>query len=431
MPWFPSNRSPPEEGWRFDIISLVAVVGGSTVAKHRQAITASRFGNIPRLMPAPDTFLDTDRPVRLPSVGGIDIFGVHSGNHFTELNFFADVIHNTQSLKRYEFLAYEITYRQRDEENPSNTDGEKANNKGQRASIPQHPFSFLNMVTVVSIGMTVGLFIWAALIHDGVALLGIGTMSLSTSTACLSGRWRPTLTVRPTGAKVPPGDVVIKTRGGAFIVVRCAEEIARELYGGIETCDYVYEGSEHQLLLACSTILLLASILFLSNSGWTMQLAIGLAYIILNVLYWVMSLITTPEKIWDTARYNVKLLKATPPHVVQKRYGKRKEVELDVSERRYATKDTELVKPKKREKREGEQDGELSFTETLWWAIRETEEIDWVRKHKIAPDTPNWDGWLQEAKANSKNPDWDAVEAKDRWMVKELRKTSTEVEEIK
>ncbi|GFF18060.1 hypothetical protein ATEIFO6365_0007060900 [Aspergillus terreus] len=183
MPWFPSNRSSSEEGWRFDIISLVAVVGGSTVAKHRQAITASRFGNIPRLLPAPDTFLDPDRPVRLPSVGGIDVFGVHSGNHFTELHFFADIIHDTRSLKPYEFLAYKITYHQSDEERTAGTNTDTADGANKRLSIPQHPFSFLNMVTLVSTGMTVGLFIWAALIHDGVALLGIGTMSLSAKLA--------------------------------------------------------------------------------------------------------------------------------------------------------------------------------------------------------------------------------------------------------
>lgn len=288
------------------------------------------------------------------------------------------------------------------------------------------------MVTVVSIGMTVGLLIWAALIHDGVALLGIGTMSLSTSTACLSRRWHPTLTRRWIHAKAPSGDVVIRTRRGALVVVHCAVEIARELYsgeasGGIETCDYVYEGIEHQLLLACSTILLLASIVFLSNSGWTMQLAIGSAYIILNVLYWVMSLVTTPERIWDPARYKVELLKATPPYVAVGRYGKRMELELDVSKRRYATKDTKLVEPKNGECL----GGVLNFTETLWWAIEETGEIDWVRRHKIAPDTPGWNGWLQEAKEHSKDPDWDAVKAKDRWMVKQLRETSTEVEKIK
>jgi len=52
-----------------------------------------------------------------------------------------------------------------------------------------------------------------------------------------------------------------------------------------------------------------------------------------------------------------------------------------------------------------------SFTRTLWYAIRETKEIGWVKKCGAAPDTPQWDQWLQIAEKNAVegNRLWDAV----------------------
>jgi hypothetical protein len=86
MVWFPLNVDDGAVSWSFDIVGLLAVVGGSTIEKHAQAITASPFDNFPRLLPAPETMLETDRPARLPAVKDVTVVGVHSGNQFTELN---------------------------------------------------------------------------------------------------------------------------------------------------------------------------------------------------------------------------------------------------------------------------------------------------------------------------------------------------------
>ncbi|KAL4896901.1 hypothetical protein BDV59DRAFT_169324 [Aspergillus ambiguus] len=371
MAWFPSQLGADEQGWKFDIVSLLAVIGGSTIEKHKQVITASRLGVIPRLLPAPDTLLNTDRPLRLPSVKDVTVYGVYSGTHTNELNFFANLIHeDIESLQQYEFRTYCITYR--DENMDMGKTEEGAEDKD--VYIPVRTISKLNFVTVISILMTIGLFIWAGVIHDGVALIGLVSMSLSTSAACLSSQWRPKLPKRRPGGAVPLGDVVIKTRGGAFVVVHCKEEITRELYLGMDVCEYVYEGTRHQLLLASSTILLMGAIIFFSNCGRTMQIAVGVAYIILNILYWLIALLpSTQHETWDLDRYKIEELPKQEPQP-------------------------------------------QIFTEALWYAIRETKDIEWVKKARLAPDTKHWDGWLQEALDNCEDAHWDAVAAKNRWM---------------
>lgn len=367
MAWFPSTMASPEPTWSFGIVGLLAVLGGSTIEKYKQPITASHFGGFPRLLPAPNTLVNPDRPARLPSAKDVTVVGVYSGTLFSELNFFANVIHDIESLAPYEFRAYTIRYATGDIESLK----KRESRKGPR--MPIRKFCPLNMVTLLSILMTAALIIWAGVIHDGPALVGLLTMSLSTCTACLSSQWYPKLSHRPTGGGVPPGDMVIKSRGGAFVVVHCTEEIARELYGGMETCEYAFNGRPHQMLLASSTILLMAGIILFSNAGKTMQIAIGVAYIILNILYWGISLLTTTAHTWDTGRYVVDYEQGTFRH-----------------------------KP--------------NYTEALWLAIHATGEVDWVEKGGLAPSTKYWKGWLNEAKSHSMDKDWDAVAAKDRWM---------------
>ncbi|RJE21030.1 hypothetical protein PHISCL_06625 [Aspergillus sclerotialis] len=369
MSWFPTTLAPSDPSWSFSAVGLLAVIGGSTIEKYKQPITASFLGGFPRILPAPTTLVAPDRPARLPSIPDVTILGVYSGNKFTELNYFADVIHNIGSLAPYEFRVYNIEYTGDIEKRDSKLGGPG----NQFVSVPVRLLCPLNFVTVISIAMTAGLLIWAGVIHDGVALVGLGTMALSTSTACLSSLWYPKLSHRAAGAGVPPGDIVMKTRGGAFVVVHCPEEITRELYGGMDTCHYAFNGRPHQLLLASSTILLMAAIIFLSNAGRTMQIAIGVAYIILNMLYWAIAVLTSEKQTWDMRRYNVELVKDKPS-------------------------------------------GQSNYTETLSYAIQETGEIDWVVNGGLAPSTKYWMGWLNEAKANCNNPNWDGVAAKDRWM---------------
>ncbi|PWY92247.1 hypothetical protein BO70DRAFT_383869 [Aspergillus heteromorphus CBS 117.55] len=378
MGWFPVGLEGDENKWRFDIIPLLAVIGSSAIQKHMQAITASPFAIFPRLMPAPESLLDTDRPTRPPSVKDVKIVGVHSGTEFNELNFFANLIHNVDEMEKYEFRVYRIRYATRDSEDggelmkiPEMIENHRSNR--HRIPIQLKTFCWLNFVTLISILITVGLYIWAGCIHDGTALVGLATMSCSTSVASLSSRWYPRLTGRTSEADVPSGDVIIRTRAGAFILVYGDQNVIRELYEGMEDCEYMYKGKKHHRLLGTSTVLLMASIILLSNCGSVMQIAIGVAYIILNILYWLLALLVEPRDLWDMSRYNIEYVEQRPSTPAS------------------------------------------TYTETLWAVINMSGSIDWVVNGEFTPSTPAWDQWLQDAKAHI-GQDWDPIKRKNELM---------------
>lgn len=108
MTWFPVGRDETS-GWRLDVVSLLAILGESLMVYHIQPLSASMLCLLPRLIPAPQTFLRTARAPRLPSASAI-VCGVYSGMLVHELNYFADVIHSTESMKAYQVKVYDITW---------------------------------------------------------------------------------------------------------------------------------------------------------------------------------------------------------------------------------------------------------------------------------------------------------------------------------
>ncbi|KAI9924221.1 hypothetical protein MW887_007171 [Aspergillus wentii] len=401
MGWFPTTREEAD-GWKFDIVSLVAVIGETTIERHVPPMASSLFGLIPRLIPAPQTLLQTERATRLPPVKDVIVMGVESGTKVEELNFFANIIHeDVNRLKPFEFRMYRISHnleigdeqgktvvgstpkRSNTLKSTKNEDDDDPKKSEIVIDQPFHPFGWMTLTTTISVLMTIGLFIWAACIHDGVALIAIATMSMSTSLGCLSNRWVPVLQARAIKSKVPPGDVVIRTRQGAFVVVHCDEEITRELYVAPDTCKYYLEGAAHRVVLGISTVLLMASIIFFSNCGWTMQTAIGIAYIILNMIYWAVPRVIEEKNTWDLSRYHVEYDGSSDKHCL-----------LD------------------------EDRDHRNYTKTLWYAIRETGRTEWVETGHFAPKTKAWDKWLSKAQENIDNDnwDWDAVAYKNEVM---------------
>lgn len=399
MGWFRSGRSE-EDGWKFDVVGLLTVLGESSIKRHVRTISASSISILPRLLPAPQSILKAERPSRLPSVKDVTVVGVYSGNHLKELNFFADVIHDINSLEPKEFRVYEISYAENDNASKAERGrrrrrawatwgwlrdkkwlrwfgGNSCEEDDKSIDVPIKPFCWLNFVSLFSMIVTIGLWVGAFVVHDGIAVISIATMSISTSLACIAGSWYPVLEKRPTDAEVPPGDMVIVTRPGAFVVVHCSEEIARELYGGTETCQYMLRDLPHQIVLGGSTMLFMASVLLFSNCSWTMQTALSVAYLVLNILYWAVPLyFRKKDDIWDMSRYHVEYQSIIPK----------------------------------------DKDDKKSYTQTLWSAIHTTKETDWVRNGKLAPSGEAWEQWLKEAQDNCANGNWDAVGAKDRLM---------------
>lgn len=144
----------------------------------------------------------------------------------------------------------------------------------------------------------------------------------------------------------------------------------------------------YRTLVGVGTFLLMVSVVLLGNCNFPQQAAIGASYIVLNGLFWGAALIPK-EKFWNMSLYEFK--NSTPPDAAHAHEGK-----------------TSAPDPEDRP----------SFTRTMWYAIRETQEIGWVRKSGAAPETDEWDRWLKEAEkaAKSHNHQWRAVTAKDKMV---------------
>lgn len=495
MPFFPNVRDN-NNGWHFDVIGLLAVIGESSMAMHSQPLTSSWLCRLPRLIPAPQALLKSLRPYRLPTATGLTVMGVYGGTMVDELNYYANLIHDVESVAPYDFQSYEIEYREKndklDEEEGWDALGlepvqEKDENSGEviggnnilpfhnqdlnssrpstpknatpapesspehhkrqhrspsksratpheRSSgqsirnaqdtvspsppkkrptnlsnmsrapvikhrsrspprppadpdvpkiptIPSKTFSPLNILTVFSFLLFVGLIVWAVLIRDGVAIIALCTISFASSIICYASEWEPKLARRPNSAPpIPNGDIVIKTRGGAFIVVKCPEEIARELYTGTERCKYIVGEQLYRILIGAGTVLLMVSVVLLGNCEWTMQAAIGAVFILLNGLYWAVALMPSGLH-WDMSRY--KWTETTPEHL-----------------------------------RNAHDPDTASFTRTMWYAIQHTKEVKWITDADFAPKHSFWGPWLDEALKNAEkdNKNWPAVERKNELM---------------
>lgn len=478
--WFSSDNGPLH--WRLDVVTLLAVIGESSVADHAQTITASALCLLPRIIPAPQALLRASRPVRLPEVKA-KMTGIYSGVVLDSVGFFANIIHPLDEYQAFAFQVLEITHADRDTPSdielgqpgtgngrplmerirtasnigrsstlltpkpgriprppPENgltpaealprssavsresrrsrrdpNDPEQglkkrhtmrervqdfvanptlANTK-ERPAIPATLYSPVHILAAFSVFLTLGIIGLAAAVHDATAIVAVSLIACQSSVVGLASWWRPVLMKRSHNNKVPDGDVVIRTREGAFLVIKCTEEVARELYYGTEECDYRVGPLMYRALMGFGTFLLMVTAILLGNCKWWSQVFMAASYILLNLMYWLLGML--PKRLfWDLSRYHVENI--TPPDALN------------------AHTDTITADPR---------EGAKSFTRTLWWAIRETKRTAWVEKNGAAPITPQWRAWLAEAERAAKNNerDWPAVARKDEIMRKSEEET--------
>ncbi|KAI1472914.1 uncharacterized protein F4812DRAFT_31722 [Daldinia caldariorum] len=455
--WFSSDVPGAEGpgGWRLDVVTLLAVIGESSIAEHCQTITASIFCLLPRIIPAPQAFLKPSRPGRLPETTA-KLTGVYSGVVLDTVGFFANIIHPLDELQPFAFRVLHITHTDRnnaggtevprirnrttllermrtngksatpssyelrtlprgppaDRNAPIDTGNSNdieagpspglnrratikekiqdfaanptlANNK-KRPAIPATLYSPVHVLSLFSLLLTCGIIALAAVLEDGTAILAVTLISFASSIVGWASWWKPILMNRSHTNTVPDGDVIIRTREGAFLLIKCTEEVARELYSGTEECEYHVSGSAYRVLMGFGTCLLMVSVILLGNCKWWSQVFIGVSYIVLNGLYWTMGLI--PKRFfWDLSRYQIR----------------------DITPREAQNAHTETSSDPR--------EGVKSYTRTLWYAIRETKRTAWVNRSGAAPDTPQWRKWLAEAEeaAILNNKDWTSVARKD------------------
>jgi hypothetical protein len=195
-------------------------------------------------------------------------------------------------------------------------------------------------------------------------------LSLLTSLIGYGNKWKLELPKRKnTNAKVPRGDVVIRYPKGCFLIVRCEEDVARELYFAPETISYLLtHGPAYRILSLVGTMMLMGGVICLANAQIQVQIAWAGAYMLLGSSYWIVAAL--PSKMhWDTSCYKV-----TNECLSDSTLGKK-----------------------------GFPSENDTFTQALWKAIVVSKDIGWVRRSNACPDTPAWSEWLMEAKACSRD----------------------------
>ncbi|KAH8904250.1 hypothetical protein BR93DRAFT_883519 [Coniochaeta sp. PMI_546] len=480
--WFPTGQND-SSGWRLDVVTLLAVIGESSVAEHSQAITASFLCLLPRIIPAPQALLKPSRPMRLPEVRA-KTAGVYNGVVLDSVGFFADILHPLDQLHPFEFKVLEITHtdlneaggigfrrmfrrtrtrrgsgefdrqrrgsrltpgplpeaneasngKEREKDTVTRTGtlatGASGNvtfetkadndpeiggvlpqpgvrrretvsekmtdylvnptlaNTEKRPAVPATLYSPVHVLSFLSFLLSLALVGTAVYWKDGTAIVAVGAISVASSVVGYASWWQPMLMNRSHTNQVPRGDVVIRTREGAFVLIRCTEEVARELYSGTEECMYYVSERSYPAYMGIGTVMLMISVVLLGNCNWNSQVFIGASYITLNGLYWAMGLLPR-EYFWDMSRY--KCEDKTP------------------QDAKDAHTTTNPDDPR---------EGVKSYTRTLWYAIRETRRTGWVERSGAAPGTKQWREWLQEADraAKKKQRNWPSVQRKDEIM---------------
>ncbi|SPO04928.1 uncharacterized protein DNG_07613 [Cephalotrichum gorgonifer] len=315
--------------------------------------------------------------------------------------------------------------------------------RSKRPAIPAQLASPLHLLTLLSFVNSVIILICAILWRDGTAILSIALISLTSSIIGYASWWEPRLmSVQGDSKNLPDGDIMIRTREGAFIYIKCKEDVARELFSGTEECKYHLEGPSRNLFMAVGTVLLMLAVVLLGNCKWNSQIFIGASYIVLNGLYWGMGML--PKKyFWDLSRYEVinetqadtidahKRTKSSPQKSPADRSLTTRLSKVSVS--RIGTiiaRDGGKAQIPKRPETPIDPDSRACFTRTLWYAIRESKSSAWVTKSGAAPNTSVWKQWLNEAEreAKAENRGWKAVARKDELIKEQAERKRAQAE---
>lgn len=91
---------------------------------------------------------------------------------------------------------------------------------------------------------------------DRIAQLATILLSLVATLIGLGSRWSLKLKKRTAHRTVPPSDVVIKYPNGAFLIIKCEEDMARELYFAPEDCHYHVRATVYRVLSLIATSVL-------------------------------------------------------------------------------------------------------------------------------------------------------------------------------
>lgn len=314
-----------------------------------QVATLSYLIYLPRLIPAPQTFLKTQRPEKLETTSNAKVVGVHSGNASEDIHHVAHALHRGDKLAPNTVQCVRV-----DEDDTLPRPSTKR-------------YGPLAILAFLGFCMSATLFALALYYNDGMALLATISLSLLSTNTGIANKWQPTPNDPKPDKHSPPGDVIIKYPQGAFIIVKCSEQTARYLYfNPSERCMYSIRSTPiYRTLSLISTLLLMAGVICLANSKIELQTAFAGAYMLINIFYWVGAALP-PARHWDLSRLKLTHVQLTGGHPPSS--------------------------AKEKVKNENQ-----TYTEALWKTIAVTGTKAWLVETDWAPKTRAWSEWLSEA----------------------------------
>ena len=379
----PSSRND----WRLDIVSILAILGESNIRLNSHLISASPTCLLPRLLPAPQALIGEERARQLPSDDDAMVVGSFSLTKQASLNFFPNLLHGTGArLPPFSVREFNLEANKTDERKYA-----RRTLGLDQIVIEYRQFGTMSILAIFSALISLGLMIWSILIRDGIGFIGIITMSFSSTLICMGYWWAPDLPKirKPTGPdNRPPGDVVVRSRTGTFTIVHCDENTARSLYFNPTERKYHFQSS---FLLSRRVfgaifggLFLTTAIVFFGNCTWPLQVGLAAAYTILNMSYWVATVLPA-EWSWDLSGLR---LEETDRCSVQC----------------------------------------SSYTEALWLAIQFSRSTKWVFPSQAVGETDVWKEWLRQADeaihgSEEHQGNWKAVNELERLLDANAEKT--------
>lgn len=288
-------------------------------------------------------------------------------------------------------------------------------------------FGPTSAVAVLGCFLSLSLFAISVQQQDGMGMLAVICLSFLSTLIGVGNKWTLNLPKRNApGQFTPPGDVVMRYPKGNFVVVRCSEDVARELYFAPEEIEYLVEHPwKYRMIALVGTIMLMFGVIFLGNAGTNTQVAYAASFMVLNAAYWIVAAL--PQRYhWNMDCFEV----------IPQTFSDR-DIKLPCEDGEHQHKTEEKIgevledrkEKKSKDKGKGKGKGILNgtgflngkrppkttdstprdskrkpyvsynktFTEALWKVIIATRDIQWIKRSKTAPDTAAWNDWLCEA----------------------------------
>ncbi|KAF2705921.1 hypothetical protein K504DRAFT_460003 [Pleomassaria siparia CBS 279.74] len=333
---------------QLDIVGFLAILGEGSVLANAQVSTLSKWIFLPRLIPAPQAMMRPTRPDKLEPVPG-QVTGVFSGNDRGSINHIGNIVSDAGSLPEHSVRVVSI---ERTSENPL---------KSKTVA----PLTFILFFGFFLAVILLAVSIWQ---NDGMSIVAVVLLSLLSSLIGWGNKWTLKLPERKIKkGYVPRGDVVIRYPKGSFLVVRCKENVARELYFAPESIKYMLQhGPAYRILSLVGTMMLMGGVICLANAQIESQIAWAGSYMLLGSSYWIVAAL--PGKLhWDCSCYTVENECLSDSNMEAKGYP--------------SANDT--------------------FTMALWKTILVVKSTDWVLKSNACPNTEAWRRWLAAAKVEA------------------------------